>query len=70
MLEMRPACERCGRALPPESGDVFICSMECSFCADCAEGPLGGQCPNCRGDLKPRPTRTGDLLRRYPAGAR
>ena len=57
MLEMRPACERCGRALPPDSGDAVICSFECTFCSDCARGGLGGRCPNCGGALERRPTR-------------
>lgn len=57
MLEMRPSCERCGRGLPAESGDAVICSFECTFCADCAQGPLAGRCPNCGGVLERRPAR-------------
>ena len=57
MLEMRPNCERCGRDLPAESGDAVICSFECTFCADCAQGPLAGRCPNCGGVLARRPAR-------------
>ena len=34
-LEMKPGCERCGAALSP-GGTAFICSFECTFCADCA----------------------------------
>lgn len=57
MLEMRDACERCGRGLPAESGDALICSFECTFCADCAQRPLAGRCPNCGGVLERRPAR-------------
>ena len=69
MLEMRPDCERCGRDLPPESGDARICSFECTFCAPCAEGSLAGICPNCGGGLERRPTRAAHLLERFPASA-
>jgi hypothetical protein len=54
-LEMRPACERCQAALAPD-GPAFICSYECSFCATCAE-TMKRTCPNCGGELVPRPRR-------------
>ena len=57
MLEMRPNCERCGRELPADASGAMICSFECTFCADCAGGPLSGRCPNCGGVLERRPTR-------------
>jgi hypothetical protein len=57
MLEMRASCERCGRDLPADSADALICSFECTFCAACAQGGLGGRCPNCGGVLERRPTR-------------
>jgi hypothetical protein len=66
MLELRPACECCGCDLPPESREARICSFECTFCASCAEGVLAGACPNCGGELVPRPTRPAALLDRYP----
>ena len=56
MLEMRPACERCGTALPPD-GEARICSYECTFCPACSE-QMGGSCPNCGGELLTRPRRT------------
>jgi hypothetical protein len=56
MLEMRGSCERCGLSLPPESA-AYICSYECTFCAHCTAGPLGGTCPNCNGELVARPRR-------------
>lgn len=55
-LEMREACERCRTALPRESDDARICSYECTFCAGCAQ-EMGGRCPNCGGELVPRPRR-------------
>lgn len=66
MLEMRPDCERCGADLPP-TGLAYICSFECSFCAECAEGALGRLCPNCSGRLERRPSRVEPLLVKYPA---
>jgi hypothetical protein len=54
-LEMRAACERCGKALAP-GGDAVICSHECTFCAECAER-MAHVCPNCSGELVARPRR-------------
>jgi len=55
-LEMRPDCERCGMDLPAEAPGAFICSFECTYCAECAD-ELDERCPNCGGELKDRPTR-------------
>ena len=33
MLEMRPTCKYCNKALPPNSRDTSICGYECTFCA-------------------------------------
>lgn len=57
MLELRPNCECCDRDLPAESVDARICSFECTFCADCADGVLCNTCPNCGGELVRRPIR-------------
>jgi hypothetical protein len=54
-LEMRTACERCAAALTPE-GEATICTFECTFCPDCATA-LDHVCPNCGGELVPRPRR-------------
>jgi uncharacterized protein len=54
-LEMRPACERCERPLALD-GEARICSFECTFCPDCAEA-MEQTCPNCGGELVPRPKR-------------
>lgn len=70
MLELRPNCECCDRDLPPDSPDARICSFECTFCAACAEGPLAGHCPNCRGNLERRPIRPAAALAKYPASTK
>ncbi|WP_082567949.1 DUF1272 domain-containing protein [Pelomonas sp. Root1217] len=67
MLKLRPNCECCDRDLPAESKDAVICSFECTFCTGCATQRLGLRCPNCGGDLAPRPTRVGAALGRHPA---
>ncbi len=66
MLAMRPDCERCGADLPADAPGAFICSFECTFCAECADA-LDEQCPNCGGDLTDRPTRFGKALAQHPA---
>jgi len=66
MLQMRPGCECCDRDLPADAPGAMICSFECTFCAACAEGVLGGRCPNCGGGLVARPTRAAALLDRFP----
>jgi hypothetical protein len=57
MLELRPTCENCNKALPPASREARICSYECTFCADCVDGVLQNVCPNCGGGFVPRPVR-------------
>jgi hypothetical protein len=57
MLELRPTCEHCNKALPPAATDARICSYECTFCADCAERLLFNVCPNCGGGFTARPVR-------------
>jgi len=67
MLTLRPNCECCNRDLPADSAEAFICSFECTFCRSCAREVLGGVCPNCGGELVPRPRRPVDKLVKYPA---
>jgi uncharacterized protein len=73
MLELRPVCEHCNKALPPASTEARICSFECTFCAHCVHTLLGNVCPNCGGGFSPRPVRParnwkGDnYLGKYPA---
>ena len=69
MLVLRPNCECCDRDLPPDSPQARICSFECTFCADCAEGRFGGVCPNCGGDFTRRPIRPAHLLAKNPPRA-
>ena len=74
MLELRPTCEHCNKALPAASTDARVCSYECTFCKDCVDGLLGNVCPNCGGGFVPRPVRPARNLRnhnylgKYPAG--
>jgi hypothetical protein len=76
MLELRPTCENCNKALPPDATDARICSYECTFCAACVDGVLDNVCPNCGGGFEPRPVRPatnwkGDnYLGKNPAGTR
>jgi hypothetical protein len=69
MLILKPSCECCDVDLPPESVDARICSFECTFCAPCADGRLGGHCPNCGGELLRRPRRPAGRLARFPASS-
>ena len=74
MLELRPTCEHCNKALPPSSQEARICSYECTFCAVCVVVVLGNVCPNCGDGFVPRPIRPskswkGDnFLGKDPAG--
>ena len=51
MLELRPTCEHCNKALPPESTEAMICTFECTFCKDCVGSILENVCRNCGGWL-------------------
>jgi hypothetical protein len=55
-LQMKEHCERCDASLPTESHKACICSYECTFCAACS-GKMKNICPNCGGELVPRPRR-------------
>jgi len=57
MLELRPTCEHCNKALPPASTEAMICSFECTFCRSCVETVLNNVCPNCGGGFSLRPIR-------------
>jgi hypothetical protein len=67
MLELRPNCENCDCDLPPDDSNALICTFECTFCRDCADGELKGLCPNCGGNLVSRPIRPPKMLLKYPA---
>jgi hypothetical protein len=76
VLELRPTCENCNKALPPDSLEARICSYECTFCAACVDSVLNNVCPNCGGGFAPRPIRPsknlkGDnFLGKDPAGTK
>lgn len=76
MLELRPTCENCNKALPPDAPDAMICSFECTYCQACAQDLLRNVCPNCGGGFSPRPVRpltnwNGDnFLGKYPASTK
>ena len=76
MLELRPTCENCNTALPPDCPATRICSYECTFCAACVEGVLANVCPNCGGGFTARPVRPardwkgGNFLGKDPASTR
>jgi uncharacterized protein len=70
MLELRPNCECCDVDLPADSPVAMICTFECTWCADCVEACLGGVCPNCAGNLVPRPIRPATELVANPSGSR
>lgn len=73
MLELRPTCEHCNKALAPDSTDAMICSYECTFCLTCVDKILANVCPNCGGGFSPRPIRPsqdlqgGNCLAKNPA---
>jgi hypothetical protein len=67
MLELRPSCECCDKALAPDSTEARICSFECTFCAACVEQVLLGKCPNCGGEFVARPRRPASKLAANPA---
>jgi uncharacterized protein len=75
MLTLHPNCEICDADLPPESDQARICTYECTYCAPCAEDVLKGVCPNCGGNIVPRPIRpkhawrNGTGLGNHPASA-
>ncbi|MBC5994988.1 DUF1272 domain-containing protein [Pontibacter cellulosilyticus] len=67
MLELRPICENCEKALPNDSTEAMICTFECTFCKDCVDEILHNVCPNCGGGFEKRPIRPKDKLLKYPA---
>lgn len=62
MLELRPTCEHCNKALPPDSTDAMICSYECTFCKNCVDSVLENVCPSCGGGFSSRPIRPANNL--------
>ncbi len=70
MLELRPTCEHCNKALPNHATNAMICTFECTFCKSCAETVFKDVCPNCGGNFSPRPIRPENLLGKYPVSTR
>ena len=58
MLELKPNCEKCNKALPHSSDEAYICSYECTFCEECSAETFKFICPNCQGNLEKRPKRS------------
>jgi hypothetical protein len=54
-LDMRAVCEKCQSGLPHDA-TAYVCSYECTFCADCSSA-MQYTCPNCGGELVRRPRR-------------
>ncbi|MEM7186662.1 MAG: DUF1272 domain-containing protein [Bacteroidota bacterium] len=69
MLEIRPTCEHCNKALPFDSEEAMICTFECTFCKDCV-ALLLEVCPNCGGNFTQRPIRPARLLEKYPVSTK
>ncbi|HKR94892.1 MAG TPA: DUF1272 domain-containing protein [Candidatus Angelobacter sp.] len=54
-LQMKIECEKCHQPLAV-AGSAVICSYECTFCESCSAA-IKNVCPNCGGELVPRPRR-------------
>ena len=54
-LEMKVRCEKCAATLRADE-EAYICSYECTFCAECAVNS-NRACPHCGGALVRRPLR-------------
>jgi hypothetical protein len=63
-LEMKSHCERCHDAVDGKAS-AYICSFECTYCSSCARQLLF-VCPNCGGELVPRPKRPDVTFRNMP----
>ncbi len=70
MLELRPNCENCNKALPYDADNAMICSFECTFCDKCANELLKNICPNCGGGFTRRPIRPSDKIEKFPASTK
>jgi len=66
-MEYRQECGRC-HALLSDDAAAYICSRECTFCANCYR-KVRFTCPNCSTELVRRP-RTGPTGNAPPAPAR
>ncbi|WP_334059028.1 DUF1272 domain-containing protein [Polaribacter sp. P097] len=67
MLQIRPTCEHCNKALPNHSTEAMVCSFECTYCKTCAIEIFKNVCPSCSGNFVERPIRPSKMLEKYPA---
>lgn len=58
-LEMKAKCQSCDAPFGWQD-EVLICSYECTWCRQCAEGDRM-TCRNCYGELVLRPRRPKEL---------
>lgn len=70
MLDIRPTCENCNKALSHDSMEALICTFECTFCKDCVDTILQQVCPNCGGGFEKRPLRPEHHLEKYPVSTK
>lgn len=70
MLEIKPNCEHCNKALPNTSTEAMICSFECTYCKECALEIFENVCPSCAGNFVARPIRPKKAIENYPASAK
>lgn len=70
MLEIRPNCEHCNKALPNTSTEAMICSFECTYCQVCALEIFENVCPSCSGNFVDRPIRPAVAIQKYPGSTK
>ena len=70
MLDLRPNCEHCNKALPNTSTEAMICSFECTYCRTCAIDIFENVCPSCSGNFVQRPIRPQKEVENYPASTK
>ncbi|MDP5081207.1 MAG: DUF1272 domain-containing protein [Winogradskyella sp.] len=70
MLDLRPNCEHCNKALPNTSTEAMICSFECTYCKTCAIDIFKNVCPSCSGNFEARPIRPRKEIVNYPASTK
>src|SRR5262249_4294051 len=65
-FQAEPSCNGCRRVRCVTPADQEG-NYPCTWCAACTERCLNGDCPNCGGDITPRPTRSAAHLTNHPA---
>ena len=64
MLELRPTCENCDKALPPDSLEARICTYECTFLRNVCRYRLGERVPELRWRIRTQTNQTVAELER------